>query len=284
MWTFPMRNLAARRLGVLWLILAGFGSVPVLAQTNGTELSAIHAPLRPPCPPSTVLASVTWDWETYQVAAMGSDLWPVTWGADDHLYTAWGDGGGFGGSDSLGRVSLGFARLEGGPEHFRGVNVNGGLEAEHPATFPKQGKASGIVCVDGILYANINSQDGAWPDVHHRMAWSTNYGASWTKADWTFERGAGQFQPSKFLQYGRDYSGVPQPLAGHVYLYGFKQPVPGREIQQLYLARVLKGKLLDRAAYEFFKGCDSQNRPQWTSAFAAAQPVMTDTNGLRSEE
>jgi Domain of unknown function (DUF4185) len=223
---------------------------------------------------------VTWHWETYKTAALGSDLWPVTWGDDDALYTAWGDGGGFDGSDSLGRVSLGFARIEGGPENFRGINVNGGLNAEHTATFPKKGKASGIVCVNGILYANINLQDGTWPDVHHVMAWSTNHGATWAKADWMFGKSAGQFQPGRFVNFGPDYSGVPEHLAGYVYLYGFKQPAKGDEIDRLYLARVSNSKILERASYEFFSGCDADNRPKWNSDFAAATPVLADAHGI----
>src|ERR1035438_5410192 len=52
-----------------------------------------------PYPPSPVIRGITWHWDTYRTAAVGSDLWPVTWGPDGHLYTAWGDGGGFGGAD-----------------------------------------------------------------------------------------------------------------------------------------------------------------------------------------
>ena len=42
----------------------------------------------------------------------GSDL-AVTWTKDDAVFTAWGDGGGFGGTDKEGRVAAGFARIEG---------------------------------------------------------------------------------------------------------------------------------------------------------------------------
>jgi len=45
--------------------------------------------------------------------AEGSDMWPITWAADGNLYTCYGDGGGFGGTDTLGRVSFGVARVEG---------------------------------------------------------------------------------------------------------------------------------------------------------------------------
>src|SRR5260370_30277223 len=96
-------------------ILGCFISQP-LATTAATEpLTAPHVSPKPPYPPSTVLRSVTWHWDTLTTAAPGSDLWPVTWGADDLLYTAWGDGGGFCGIDLQGRVRLGVAPIWGGP-------------------------------------------------------------------------------------------------------------------------------------------------------------------------
>jgi len=42
----------------------------------------------PPYPPSRTIKGITWHWDTYQTAAIGSDLWPVTWGPDNHLYLA----------------------------------------------------------------------------------------------------------------------------------------------------------------------------------------------------
>src|SRR6266702_5304029 len=137
-----------------------------------------------PYPPSTLIKEIAWHWDTYQTAAEGSDLWPTTWGPDNHLYAAWGDGGGFGGSDTDARVSLGFARIEDGPEHFQGVNLNGGKNSQYPASFPKKGKTDGILFDHGTLYATINLQDGRWPDVNHVLAWSTDKGKTWTQADW----------------------------------------------------------------------------------------------------
>src|SRR6516162_5671567 len=95
-------------------------SIGILTTAFSLSMAAISggAPLAPPYPPSRVIESITWHWETYRTAAPGSDLWPTTWGPDGHLYAAWGDGGGFGGTDSDGRVSMGFARIEGGPEKF----------------------------------------------------------------------------------------------------------------------------------------------------------------------
>lgn len=235
---------------------------------------------KPPYPPSPVIQSITWHWETHRTAAAGSDLWPVTWGPDDHLYAAWGDGGGFGGSDSDGRVSMGFARLEGGPEDYRGFNVNGGKDPEHPASFPKKGKTGGILFVDGTLYASINLQDGPWPNVNHVLAWSIDRGATWAHADWLFPKGVGNFQPAKFLNGGRDSTGLPAPLDRFVYLYGPRQAARAGEEKALFLARVPKRQLRERAAYEFFEGFDKVGKPRWTSDAAQMQPVFTDANGV----
>src|SRR6266849_4380956 len=68
---------------------------------------AADAAASSPYPPSPVIESITWHWETHRTAALGSDLWPITWAADGHLYAAWGDGGGFDGTDQDGRVSSG---------------------------------------------------------------------------------------------------------------------------------------------------------------------------------
>jgi hypothetical protein len=233
-----------------------------------------------PYPRSTIIDGITWNWDTYTNAAPGSDLWPVTWGPDDNLYAAWGDGGGFGGSDSDGRVALGFARIEGSPEHWRGINVNGGKSPEHHASFLHKGKTTGIAFIDGVLYATVNLEDGPWPDVNHVLAWSTDMGATWTRANWLFPRGKGNFQPAKFITFGKDYSGVPAALAGHVYLYGPRQSAERGSGDQLYLARVTRTRLREREAYEFFQRLDSAGAPVWVTRVADAQPVFADTNGV----
>lgn len=240
-----------------------------------------YAPLtaaEPPYPPSEVIKSLTWHWETHQTAAPGSDLWPVTWGPDGHLYAAWGDGGGFGGTNSEGRVSMGFARLEGVPESFRGINVNGGQNPEHPASFPKKGKTGGILFVDGILYARLNLQDGPWPEVNHSLAWSDDRGVTWQQTSWVFPKGEGNFKPARFLNFGQDYADVPSELAGYIYIYGFKQTGTGAG-DSIYLARVPKEQIKDRSAYEFFVGLDGK-RPVWGANVADVQPVFKDRRGV----
>lgn len=280
----PRQLAAARR----WLRLAVSGLLAAFLLGRGlaaNPVAAVGEPRRSslpgsPYPPSPVIESMTWHWETLRAAAPGSDLWPVTWGSDDQLYTAWGDGGGFGGSDTDGRVAMGFARIEGGPEDWRAINVNGGRNAEHPASFPKKGKTAGLAAVAGTLYATVNLQDGKWPDVNHVLAWSTNRGATWTSADWLFRRNVGQFQPAIFLQFGRDYTGLPDELKGFVYLYGPRRSADPRNRSGLYLARVARNRIRELAAYEYFQQVDAKGTPLWVDAISKAQPVFVDANGL----
>src|SRR2546429_251364 len=117
------------------------GLLPVLFLASW--VCAGEADNKAPYPPSPVIARIVWHWDTRRSAAPGSDLWPVTWAADGSLYAAFGDGGGFNGTDQDGRVACGFARLDGTPEHFSGVNLNGGKDAKHPASYPKKGKVGG---------------------------------------------------------------------------------------------------------------------------------------------
>jgi hypothetical protein len=249
---------------ILWLVLSFF-----ILTAQGADS---------PYPKSKI--GIEWHWDTYKTAAPGSDLWPVTWGPDDNLYAAWGDGGGFGGTDSDGRVAMGFARIEGDPERWRGVNVNGGKNSENPAAFARKGKTTGIAFIDGVLYAMVNQEDGKWPDVNHILAWSTNKGATWTRAGWLFPKGNGNFQPAKFLSFGKDYEGIPAPLAGFVYIYGPRQSEDPGSGNRLYLMRVRRNRLQEQGAYESFQGVAGAGPAKWGADIARAEPVFTDPNGV----
>ena len=229
-----------------------------------------------PYPQSRFIQNIEWHWDTHHTAAPGSDLWPVTWAGDNNLYTAWGDGGGFGGTDQDGRVALGFGRIEGPAEKFEGFNVNGGKNAEAPASFAKRGKTGGMLCCQGVLYAWINRQNGAWPDVHEGLAWSTNMGRTWENSSWEFPKGPGNFKPSTFLNAGKDYTNLPPDLAGFVYFYGIRQ---GHDTN-IYLGRVRMNQIRDRTAFEFLSRFAPDDKPVWSADVREIQPVFTDEHGL----
>ncbi|NCO38789.1 MAG: hypothetical protein COZ06_23255 [Armatimonadetes bacterium CG_4_10_14_3_um_filter_66_18] len=221
----------------------------------------------PPYPPSPVIAGVTFDQSTWIKAAPGSDQFGTTWAADDNLYLAWGDGGGFGGTNSLGRASLGVGRLEGLPPQWQGVNVWGGVNplSRQP---PIPGKtSSGVVCVAGALYLYVSEQ-GVW--TNNRLWKSTDLGRMWTELGPVFREPGKAFADPGIIQFGRDYQG-----ARDNYVYGYsEEPWP----TALGLFRVPQDRLADRSAYEFFAGFDD-DKPLWTPDITQQKPVFTDPNG-----
>ena len=118
---------------------------------NTVEASfTVNPTLTGPYPKSDYITDITYDWTTHILLASGSDNWPTTLADNDHQYSAWGDGGGFGGTNTIGRVSLGVARIEGSKSAYTGYNVWGGYNQEHPANV--DGKSRGIICINGVLY------------------------------------------------------------------------------------------------------------------------------------
>ncbi len=222
-----------------------------------------------PYPSSQVITGITWDFDTLVRAAPGSDLWPVTWADNNHLYTSWGDGGGFGGSNSNGRVSMGVARIEGGGANWQGYNVWGGYNPESSQT-PITGKSNGgIIAIDGALYLYVQEQY-TW---NRAKLWkSTDHGLNWTDLGWILDEPSGAFSDPGILQFGRDYLG-----ARDNYVYGYSE----RGFNNgLGLFRVNKTRLANRRAYRFFAGLDSNNDPIWSANIANRQPVFTDSNGV----
>jgi hypothetical protein len=265
-----MLRVDLNRLCIALLIFISF----TLLVFCSTQPTPVQSPLYPSSP---VIESISWDFNSLTRAAPGSDLWPLTWADDGHLYTTWGDGGGFGGTNDDGRVKLGVARIEGPGDNWQGFNTFGGKDPEAPATF--EGKANAIIAIDGVLYMLVTEQD-QW--MRGKIGRSTDQGRTWTfnsgsfqQSGWDFDEPGGAFASGAFLQFGQDYQGARDD---YVYLYSEKV----RNIFQpdLLLARVLKTQIMDRNAYEFFTGLDGNGNPVWTANVNQAQAVFSDPNGL----
>ncbi len=254
-------------------------------------LSVSAAASNAPYPPSSAITSASWDLSTVGPLrqAPGSDLWPVTWGADGNVYSAWGDGGGFAGTNSVGRVSLGFARIggtpaAGNPTSYTGINVWGAapIYAQNSASFG--GKVDELISIGGVLYA----EGGLWtatncsctdptqkPDQGplRTYVWSADLGATWQIAPWSTSSPQGNF-----LQFGEDYQGAWDPA--HVYLY--YQGDVNADPADNYLRRTLANNLTEDPGtaghYEYFAGTDSTGAALWTTTGANALPVFQDTN------
>jgi hypothetical protein len=262
-------------------VKAGAGDIgsalALVAAAAGLLPSGAAAP-PVPYPPSAVIRSLELDWSTHRRQALGSDNWQLTWAADGHLYGAWGDGGGFGGTNSDGRVSLGVARVEGGPHNYRGVNVWGGKNAPHAAGV--DGKSWGMISVGGVLYMwVVPGSPLAVMQREARLYRSRDYAASWEPAPWGFTRDEDLTIPT-ICQFGRDYAGACDGFVYHYFIHPRDQT--SGSIQRpgtIYLARSPRNPLWERAAYQFFSGMENR-RPQWSSDVRRKQPVFEDPNGV----
>ncbi len=232
----------------------------------------------PPYPDSPVIDAIHFDFASHDRRAPGSDNWPITWADDDNQYAAWGDGGGFGGTNSDGRSSLGVARIEGNADDHQGVNVWGGKNGENPAQF--NGKSYGILSVEGDLYMWVSPGSGPTSFSEARLAVSHDLGATWTLADWAFTQTQDIILPT-FLQFGRDYDGARDEF---VYSYAARlHDASGLNVQfpgQIDLMRVESGQILNQSAWEFFAGTTADGQPVWVSDVGDRQPVFQDPNGV----
>ena len=204
-----------------------------------------------PYPRSCVITGVEWaPAETVVRKAEGSDNWPITWADDDNLYTAYGDGWGFEPKTKK-KLSLGIAKIVGSPPYFQGVNIRTET-GERVGQGAKGAKASGILCVDGVLYMLVRNTGNS------QIAWSKDYGKTWRWCDWKFTT---SFGAPTFLNFGRNYAGARDEF---VYIYSHDSDSAYEPADKMVMARVRKDKIRERGAYEFFKELNSSGRAVWT--------------------
>jgi hypothetical protein len=242
----------------------------------GADPASFHEPLRrllfepvleamtggaAPYPASKVIRRAEWAPKATIVRqARGSDNWPMTWADDGHLYTAYGDGNGF---DPMvpEKLSLGLARIKGGPGDFKGVNLRcATLEQKGNGKAGK--KASGLLQVGGVLYLWVRNAGNT------QLAWSADRGKTWTWASWKFTT---SFGCPTFLQFGKNYAGARDD---YVYVYSHDADSAYEPADRMVLARVPKERLRERGAYEFFQGTGSKGEPLWTRDIARRGAVF----------
>ena len=175
---------------------------PAIAATAGCPEHSRTAPY----PPSKAITGIDWaPKETIIRKANDSDNWPLTWADDDNQYTAYGDGRGFEPFVPT-KLGLGFARVEGNPPSFKGINIPSPT-GEQLGGGAKSKKASGMLCVEGVLYMWARSAGNA------QLAWSKDHGATWEWAGWKLST---SFGCPTFLNFGKNYAGARDD---YVYIY-----------------------------------------------------------------
>ena len=215
-------------------------------------------------PTSRVIQRLEWaPIETVRRAAKGSDNWPLAWADDGALYGAYGDGNGFE-PFTPEKLSLGLARIEGGPEDFHGENIRAPtLEARGDGAQGK--KASGLLSLDGVLYLWARNAGNS------QLAWSADHGRSWTWADWKFTN---SFGCPTFVSFGRDNDGSRDRFA---YVLSPDCDDAYTAADRFVLARASAQRLRERSAYEFFAGRTQDGTATWTKDIASRAAVLTRT-------
>jgi hypothetical protein len=117
--------------------------------------------------------------------------------------------------------------------------------------------------VDGALYLWARNAGNA------RLAWSADRGRTWTWADWKLATG---FGCPTFLNYGENYAGARDEF---LYIYSPDTDSAYDAADRMVLARVPKGRIKDRGAYEFLRGLDG-GKPAWTKEAADRGAVLAD--------
>jgi CubicO group peptidase (beta-lactamase class C family) len=229
-------------------------------------IASAKPPAAPSVAPSPVIRELEWaPPETIRRAARGSDNWPLTWGDDDALYGAYGDGQGF---EPLvpKKLSMGFARIVGGADDFTGVNIRS-ASGETLGDGQKGKKASGLLMVKGVLYLWVRNAGNS------QLAWSHDRGATWSWSDWTFTT---SFGAPTFLNFGRNYAGARD---GFAYIYSHDAGSAYEPADRMVLARAPIDGLRQRNAYEFFARFDARGTPVWTKDIDARAAVFTCPRG-----
>ncbi len=237
----------------------------------------------PAYPPSRQIGSVWFEMTTLDELAPGSDNWPLTWAADGHQYTSWGDGGGFGGTNVDGRVSFGVGRIEGGARDYRCRNIWGGAGLPQP---PFGGKSYGILALGDTLWLWRGGDASDETLYEFRELYrSLDRGVSWQPAGVRFDRREfsdtlGVFALT-FLQFGRGYEGARD---GYVYVYAPRATSLEWDVHtpgDVMLIRAPRGEIDQKNAYRWFAGADGAGVPRWSEHYNSAVPAFSDpANGV----
>ena len=221
------------------------------------------------------------------VPSWTGDLWPSAWGDDDRLYTANGDGMGFGAVPA----DIVFNVVDGDPPALSGFSPPGAFgpfiaQRWGPGRRFVSRKPTGMTCVDGALY--LFFQNLANPRSQIPFQYATNGSVSVTRdkgETWEWDRSGPMFSDyvfttGFFLDYGKCGEHAPD---GFVYVYGLDHNwryADGFRQTRMFLARVPRDRILDRSAWTFFTGM-AGGEPVWTPTIEHRVAVLTDETEYR---
>jgi len=261
----PSLNIVAVRAGDSWPGKRSADSYSILSGFLDPIIESVNRGA--PYPNSSLITGVKWG-SNVSRAADGSDNWPLTWGSDGNLYTAYGDGWGFSPALPI-KVSLGIARVRGGPSNMVGSNIRSS-SGEQFGNDVSGKKASGMLMVDDVLYMWVRNANGNGK--HCQLAWSYDLGISWEWSSW-IHTGIGY---CAFLNYGKNYAGAPDD---YVYTYSPDTTSAYVPSDSVVLARVHKSLIKQLDAYEYYVGLDDNGESIWSDSFDDRRSIFDFPGG-----
>ena len=222
-------------------------------QLTGVFVCAVAlapAPARAASPvaASPVVAGIIWS-TTTRTFGPGGDIWSTTTRPDGQIETAWGDGA----VGCATKVSYGAGHL---PHALGGTLKRDGCGPSGSGN----GKIVSLLSTGSTLRGILLTHEMTWPNSTLSLMSSTDSGAHWTRAGWSF---SATIKPAAFVQGG--------PADGHVYLLAQKLSAAGATA--LYLMRVPEGSLSVQSAYRYFSGTASA--PAWSADASLARPIIS---------
>ncbi len=232
-------------------------------------------------PKSNVIAGFEWtgDRLSYPDAGVRGDSYPMTWGADDEIYTSAGDPN-WGESPD----GLDVERFSGGPTDYKITQIN--PMNDYRGWGGNGPKPSGMICVDDILYLAVQnirgnqraphsliSQHGS--DAHIIYAVRNNGG--WGVGLWTPAFGniaapmfpGNMFGGPAFINFGKNNANARDE---YVYAVSSDQWDNGSNLR---LGRVPKGSIPHREAWEWVCAFGPSGEPAWSPHLDAAVPILS---------
>ena len=227
-------------------------------------------------PRSTYIKGIEWLGERigHPDNEIMGDTYPLTWGADDIIYTSSGDplwGDNLSGFDA--------ERLIGSPTDYK-IEKTAHL-TDYFGWGGDGPKPSGMISVDGVLYLafqnllrcqtppfGIKSQHGS----DSYIIYSTNQGVVWTPTKQNIKEPmfpGHKFGGPAFVNFGKDNAGARD---SYVYAVSGDQWDNGSNLR---LGRVPKDAITDTAAWEFVCAFEIDGSPVWKRDMEQAIPIMS---------
>jgi hypothetical protein len=267
--------------------------------TSNSDIVAPTPGRRIAYPPSTLLRGIEWLAPASKYPGSGSDMHWHAWGDDGALYVVDDDGANFG-------RPWNYAHL------LRATGTPPDHTLEYVSSFPDLRRTSmrdllyvnGALAVGSRLYVAVytyNFEDpgqepyrlvNGVPEAAAADCWFVNaisqhggvlaliysddYGRTWQNIpdERTPYFLGPRFAGLSFVGFGPGYQGVPDALGN--YVYAISNDENWESGNHVFLARVPKSDVLERAAWEFYIGGRDLGKAYWSRVEADARPILSD--------